>query len=227
MKRSLFTGAFIAATGFLPAAHLAAQEQAPSAGSSWTGLYAGGHFGYAAGSSDLFIDTGGPLFDLIIEPSGLIGGVQLGFNQQMDSGLVIGAEADLSYNGVAGMAPIAAVSALIETDMEWSGSARVRAGYAFGQTLAYVTGGVAAANYTVDFYSVPTANTATIHNQTHLGWTAGTGVEHAFTDRWTARVEYRYSDFGEHTLTAAGGLFPDGNVNLTTHDLRFGLNYRF
>ncbi|WP_421951897.1 outer membrane protein [Pelagibacterium sp.] len=227
MKRSLFTGALFAMAGFLPTAQVAAQEQIPTASASWTGLYAGVHFGYAAGHSDLFIDTGGPLFNLVVDPSGLIGGVQLGFNQQMDTNLVIGVEADLSHNGVAGMAAIPAVSALMETNMEWSGSARARAGYAFDNTMAYVTGGVAAANYTVDFYSIPTAISATIHNQTHIGWTAGAGVEHAFADQWTARVEYRYSDFGEYTLSGVGGLFPDGNVSLNTHDVRFGLNYRF
>ena len=33
------------------------------------------------------------------------------------------------------------------------------------------------------------------------GWTAGAGVEWAFADDWSARLEYDYYGFGTHTAT--------------------------
>ena len=36
-------------------------------------------------------------------------------------------------------------------------------------------------------------------SQVHLGWTAGVGGEYAFAPNWTARIEGRYSDFGNET----------------------------
>ncbi|MGX9117301.1 outer membrane protein [Mesorhizobium sp. BHbsci] len=38
-------------------------------------------------------------------------------------------------------------------------------------------------------------------SDTETGWTAGAGAEYAFTDNLTARVEYRYADFGDLTNT--------------------------
>jgi outer membrane immunogenic protein len=227
MKCILTATTLILMTGSAFAADAWEREGGSPATFSWSGLYAGIHLGYADGSSDLFIDGGGPLFNASVDPSGFIGGVQIGVNHQLANGIVLGAEVDATYNGVDGMAPIPAANAIVASDVEWSGSARLRAGYAFDRTMPYVTGGIAAANYKLDLYSIPSGNSATIHSETHIGWTAGAGVEQAFTDRWTARIEYRYSDFGEEILSTVGGLIPDGNVDLSTHDVRVGLNYRF
>src|SRR6476646_8206664 len=63
----------------------------------WSGFYIGGHTGYGRGSSTsvlsdpLAVSTVGSVF------SGVIGGVQGGYNVQMPSGLVLGVEADLTF----------------------------------------------------------------------------------------------------------------------------------
>ena len=62
----------------------------------WTGFYIGGHIGYGRGSSnatlaDPDIATSSKVF------SGLIGGVQGGYNFLTPSGLLFGVEADLSF----------------------------------------------------------------------------------------------------------------------------------
>ncbi|WP_281040211.1 MULTISPECIES: outer membrane protein [unclassified Mesorhizobium] len=55
----------------------------------------------------------------------------------------------------------------------------------------------------------------------------GAGIEHAFTDRWIARAEYRYSDFGSQQLSVAAGFPTETKVDLQTHDIRVGLSYKF
>ncbi|WP_258589406.1 outer membrane protein [Mesorhizobium sp. AR02] len=36
----------------------------------------------------------------------------------------------------------------------------------------------------------------TFAGRARVGWTAGLGAEYAFTDHWTAGVEWNYCDFG-------------------------------
>jgi outer membrane immunogenic protein len=40
----------------------------------------------------------------------------------------------------------------------------------------------------------------------HVGWTAGTGVEYAFTDRIIGGLEYNYYEY--HTVTLGRGISP-------------------
>ena len=40
-------------------------------------------------------------------------------------------------------------------------------------------------------------------SQTKVGWTAGGGLEYAFIDNWTAKLEYLYVDLGKATCDAA------------------------
>ena len=43
-------------------------------------------------------------------------------------------------------------------------------------------------------------------SESATGWTLGLGVEHAFTDNWLGRFEYRYYDFGDNDFNDFGGL---------------------
>ncbi len=68
-------------------------------------------------------------------------------------------------------------------------------------------------------------------DQTHTGYTVGGGVEYALNANWSARVEYRYSDFGRvsNAITAAGG-FWNGYTDthyVTENLVMVGLSYRF
>ncbi|MEO5755270.1 MAG: outer membrane beta-barrel protein [Mesorhizobium sp.] len=93
--------------------------------------------------------------------------------------------------------------------------------------MPYITAGVAAAKYEVTAISTGPAGEIPYHDETHIGWTVGAGVEHAFTDKWIARVEYRYSDFGTKDLSIAAGLGQVADVSLQTNDIRVGLSYKF
>ena len=56
-------------------------------------------------------------------------------------------------------------------------------------TLIYVTGGLA--------YGGLNDNPLTGNTTSNAGWTLGGGVEYAFTNNWTAKIEGLYVDTGE------------------------------
>jgi len=234
MKKILLATAFVLAPiGMACAADI--NEVSPVSGYDWSGLYAGVDVGYMAGKSNFFVADGfggGADLNSSLDPSGFVGGIHIGANYQMANSFVIGAEADIAYSNADGLTTLdtggGGVSALLKSELKWSGSARLRAGYAFDRTLPYITAGVAAAKYEVTAISVGSgAGDIPFHDESHVGWTVGAGVEHAFTDRWIARAEYRYSDFGSQDLSLAAGLPTETNVDLKAHDIRVGLSYKF
>jgi outer membrane immunogenic protein len=62
---------------------------------------------------------------------------------------------------------------------------------------------------------------------TEYGWTAGAGIEAAFAQNWTAKIEYLYVDFGNATCNGACGIGIPTTVSLTESLVRAGINYKF
>ncbi|RVD41485.1 porin family protein [Mesorhizobium sp. M4B.F.Ca.ET.019.03.1.1] len=225
MKPILLATAFILAPAGLASA---ADTNEGQAAYDWSGSYAGVDVGYAVGSSDHLVTSGGGDLNSPIDPNGFIGGIHIGLNREMASRFVLGAEADLMYTAVDGQTAFGSGGgALGKGEVKWSGSARLRAGYAYDRTLPYITAGVAAARYQVLVTTGGFGGDQPYREETHVGWTVGGGVEHALSDRWIARVEYRYSDFGSKALSAVNGFTTETHVDLQTHDIRVGLSYKF
>jgi opacity protein-like surface antigen len=63
--------------------------------------------------------------------------------------------------------------------------------------------------------------------KTYAGWTLGAGVEWAFWDRWSAKAEYLYIDFGNGPTVALTPAFTLTTNHLTDNIGRVGVNYRF
>lgn len=186
-------------------------------GFTWTGGYIGGQVGYAWGNGHAE-DTLGATTDP--DPDGFLGGVYIGYNHQLSNNVVIGGELDVVYANVEGTADVfegGIPVAEYTQELEWSGAARVRLGYAVDRFLPYLAGGVA-------FGKIEGGNPGSPEefSDTYTGWTIGAGTEYAFTDNLIGRVEYRYTDFGEES-------FQDGVVNqdLSTNEVRFGIAYKF
>lgn len=188
---------------------------------NWTGFYVGGSVGYAWGKTDqkdgdfgLITENSGD-----IKPDGFIAGLQLGGDYQFPSNIVIGALVDIYYSDAKDTFNYFD-EYTTESKIRYFGTGRVRAGYAIDKFLPYVTGGFAWANNEIND-SVYGSD-----SQTHFGWTAGLGVEYAFTQNWTLKAEYLYTDFGSKTYT-----FPDDNgaydVGLKSQTATVGVNYRF
>jgi high affinity Mn2+ porin len=189
----------------------------------WTGFYIGAHTGYSHGSSsavltDPAVTTTSNVF------SGVIGGVQAGYNVWLPSGLLVGVEADLTFPNY--LTSNSIVSSLVSPRSDFAeqwdyvGTARGRIGYTRGPWLAYATGGVAWAGER--FLNTPLVGSDEKDINVRFGWAAGAGLEYAFAPRWTARLEYLYSQFGKADIR-----FPSGtqfNSSLDFQQLRIGLN---
>jgi outer membrane immunogenic protein len=66
------------------------------------------------------------------------------------------------------------------------------------------------------------------YSSTQVGWALGGGLEYAFTNNWSAKVEYLY--YGLGTSTAAPGTLSAANSTRVTDNVNtvnLGVNYRF
>jgi high affinity Mn2+ porin len=191
---------------------------------SWTGVYVGGHFGYGGGT---FGPGTNPVPNqAVIFPSsvtGLVGGLQAGFNARFSNRVVLGLEGDVTFPSPPDLPALP--PAPFHTTLDYLATARARIGYAFGSLLPYVTGGIAAGQTQVSTNDAA-GNVIASKSATHLGWTAGAGVEYALAGRWTGILEYRTIDLGPRTYAVAVALPPTVAVDPRIHIVRLGLNYR-
>jgi high affinity Mn2+ porin len=189
----------------------------------WTGFYIGAHTGYSRGSSNAVLSD--PASTATSNSfSGVIGGVQAGYNVRLPSGMLLGVEADITFpnyltsNSV--VSSLATAQSTVTEQWDHVGTARGRVGYANGPWLAYATGGLAWAGER--FLNSPAVGSDEKTLNTRLGWAAGGGVEYAFAPHWSARLEYLYSRFEKADI-----VFPSGAHYTSTLDfqaLRLGLN---
>ena len=215
---------------------LVATEEAPPA--NWTGLYAGAHLGAGFGRSD-WSDPfpPGPTGDRV-SMGGALGGGQVGFNYQTGRA-VFGVEASGSWARIegtetcfGGIAPATLAGLNCENSLEALGTLTGRLGYAVNRSLIYAKGGAALARHTYALNSNGIANgTISSNTATNWGWTAGAGVEHALTSRWSVNVEYKYLDFGSRSVGFAvpAAIAAASNETIDTHShlVTMGVNYRF
>jgi high affinity Mn2+ porin len=189
----------------------------------WTGFYIGGHTGYGRGSSTAVL-ADPAVIATDSRFSGVIGGMQAGYNWRLPSGLLLGVEADLTFPNYLPSNSVVALlgTARSEVIEKWDyfGTARGRIGYTSGPWLAYATGGLAWAGER--FINTPAIGSEEKHIDRRLGWAAGAGVEYGFAPHWSVRLEYLYSQFEKANI-----LFPSGTQFASTLDfqsLRIGLN---
>ena len=195
---------------------------------SCTGFYVGGRIGYAwAETRGRVYNPGGVFVGAdTVKAQGLLGGVHAGYNMQSGS-IVYGLEADLEAANVRGSKTLINGD-FVKTRLGTQGSLRGRLGYAIDRTLLYVTGGLAIADIQNTYLlggRVPAIDSI---SKTRFGWTLGAGIEYAIANNWTARAEYRYTDFGtkSDTLVMTYPGFTSKN-HVTDHAVRLGVSYKF
>ena len=201
MKKFLLAGAaLLALSGAASAADLT-YEPAPAPVEPIVTEAAFNWTGFYVGvhGGALFGDFTGDL-DGLSGTGGLIG-AQAGYNYQIDH-WVIGVETDIAYSSLSDVA-----------DLEWLGKTTVRGGYAWDKFLLYAKGGVA-------YGDIKFAD----ESQWNVGWTAGAGVEYAFTNNITAKLEYNYVDLGEDDI---GDFVPAVSGGATGSSVTAGLNFKF
>jgi outer membrane immunogenic protein len=239
---ALMAGRSVLAADLAAALPTKAPPRLPPPSFSWTGCYVGANIGGGWGSKELTDVNAQEFAGLAADAgvssindnvSGLLGGGQIGCNYQFAQNWVIGLEGDISGADING-AVTATAGGLIPTTFSartnWIGSVDGRLGYAWDRWLVYVQGGAAWARdkyqATSSYYGVYNSS------ETRSGWTLGGGLEWAFADHWSARLQYNYYDFGSRTLqfTQVSG-FGDPlvyeNVKQQIQSLTVGVNYRF
>ncbi len=207
MKRTIILAAAVAAmaTGASRAADIyrsspySATPAAYIAQNTWTGPYIGANIGYQFGSASF----------LGLEPSGVMGGVQGGYNWQFDQ-VVVGGEADFQISGAEDT-----TFATYKFSNPWFGTVRARLGYALNNILFYGTGGLAYGKGQLDYFGF---------SEDHIlgGWAVGAGMEVGLTRNLSVRAEYMFVDLSPTNYT-----FSNMNAGIESSIVRFGLNYRF
>ena len=197
---------------------------------SWTGFYVGGHAGLASGRTQGDPDLGfGPpnLFSTDFDMSGALYGGQVGFNWQTGS-TVFGIEGSLSGSSLQGNTTCA-VLLECKRNLDWLAMVTGKVGYAWGGSLLYAMGGVAWGDVDTD---VSLAGVSILNGgDTHVGWVAGFGFEHAISNSVSLRVEYAHVDLGksDHDLGGTGGwkCCLTDSVDLKMDTIRLGVNFKF
>jgi outer membrane immunogenic protein len=184
----------------IPQAPVAVEEPAPQVG-NWQGYYLG-----ATGSYDWGRFGGGSR-----DGDEIGGGLYTGYNWQSGQ-VVYGIEADVGYNGEKDN-----TGPGLEGEAGWNGSVRGRVGYDLNPFLIYGTAGVALQDNELSDGTSSDSNTA-------VGYTVGAGAEAFVTDNITARVEYRYTDFGSDDYNLDSGSFSKGYDD---HSVKVGIGVKF
>jgi len=203
MPKAVFAIAFAALSlfsGVTAAADLVPYGNRARGVYSWQGPYVGVNLGYQFGG----------VSNSPTNPSGVMGGVQAGYNAQFNQ-FVFGGETDLQLTDADDrFAPW-------KFSNPWFGTLRARAGVTMSNVMFYGTIGLA-------YGTLKMQSTLTNVSESHTsaGWAGGAGMEIALWGNWTARAEYLYVD-----LSGSSYVLDGANHGIHSNLLRFGVNYRF
>ncbi len=174
---------------------------------------------------------------------GAIYGAFLGYNWQ-NGNAVFGVEGGINGTDFDGHTDCALIA---DCSRELDYYARVvgRLGYARDNLLFYGFGGVAWGDVSTDVSLFGKSaddswdvdddadfSSSFNQSQTHVGWTAGVGLEVAFTERFFAGVEYAHVDLGEESYRALSyadngdSIHIDNNVDVEFDVIKLRASYK-
>jgi outer membrane immunogenic protein len=136
--------------------------------------------------------------------------------------------------------PGTAFTSTTSASSNWLFTARPRLGFANGNQLLYLTGGLAvsdmsfAQSIVITGYGQRTGTGPTLagaSSGTQVGWTAGFGIEYALSWNWLIKAEYLYVSFPNQSTSqvVSGAPASSGTVTdkLSASIARAGFDYRF
>jgi outer membrane immunogenic protein len=229
---------------------------------SWTGFYVGANIGGGWGSQgvgytpndpeSLFLfQFGGAPPPVSFTSSGVLGGIQAGYNRQVNSRWLVGIEADLDGSGISGSGSTSGIfapyytapfNAPVQNRIDWFSTVRARVGYLpTNNLLAYATAGFALGRvtqsgswntntgfgfgggvYTVNCFGNPVCFAGS-SSEIATGWTAGVGLEYAMWQKWTLRAEYLYVGLSARGSVTETVLGPTPGALPSSFNANFGL----
>jgi outer membrane immunogenic protein len=205
----------------------------------WAGFYVG-----AEGGGALGYETGSTLYTTILSTAGsqtagnvdgILGGFVAGYNYQVNSTWVLGAEFDWSWTNASGKTSrgsnIPGITLNGTTNDRWVASVTGRAGYVMNNWLLYGRAGAVwmDAAYGANAMAGATLLEVGSTTVTRAGFTVGVGAERRLFGNLTGKVEYDFDDFGtKQVLFTFPGIGSNGaNVSTQVHELKAGINYMF
>jgi outer membrane immunogenic protein len=260
MRKLIVAGASLIISGILAGNAIAADMpvKAPVyvAPFSWTGIYLGINAGYGTGTdtgdryctNPVGVVGGAPCtasMPAALSASGAFVGGQLGANYQTGM-FVWGVESDIQVAHINDSTGAVAVPCCApgfggapwtltrSQNLDWFGTVRGRLGVAFwDRALIYGTGGLMYAEEVVGSTVVSpgggittTANSSSIHT----GWVAGGGLEYAFTNKLSAKIEGLYYNIGSETVSFTNPVTHFTNSTNYSYSgalVRLGANLKF
>jgi outer membrane immunogenic protein len=221
----------------------------------WTGAYVGANIGGSWSSITPELSPVSKSFQPVfaandvatsstINPSGIFGGLQAGYNYQVCPFGFVGIETDGQWAGTTGSkqgttpgtasGSFAPEATSVQERLSWFGTLRGRIGYIPINRLAiYATAGLAYGDThnsaSIAFPSIPQFYGGT-SSDTSVGWTVGGGAEYFLTNNVSVKAEYLFVDLGSDTVTIDRVNGPAGTASAKfdqTHNMfRMGINYK-
>jgi outer membrane immunogenic protein len=218
---------------------------------SWTGFYIGANIGGGWGGRSVGYTPNDPEADALFRfggapprasftSSGVVGGIQAGYNWQFSSRWLVGFETDFDWSGIKGSGSTSGVyapyfsapfNAPVEERIEWFGTVRARLGYLpMDDLLLYATGGFAYGRLKQSgswitsngfaasgggFDILCTTNvTCFAGSSSHIatGWVAGGGLEYSLWQKWSLKAEYLYVSLDSKSVTESSVAFSPGDL---------------
>jgi outer membrane immunogenic protein len=171
-----------------------------------------------------------PLRPAVLTECLLIGGGQVGYNQQFGS-IVVGVEATLSGASLSEdtRSVVAPATVTYSTDINTIATVTGRLGVTADKWLLYVKGGWAGAQVDVSGRNTALPDRFSFDDWRN-GWTVGGGLEYKVARNISLGVEYSYIDLGSQTTTGVtAAALP---VTIRDHDVQVQsvtgrLNFQF
>jgi outer membrane immunogenic protein len=188
--------------------------------------------------------------------SGGVAGAQVGYNKQFANNFVLGIDGDMNWanvfdrqnysNSNGAYANVSAYSnsaggynSYGKTGLDWFGTVRGKAGYAFGNFMPYFTAGLAfgqtSSSGNGSFYNTSWGSAIGTGSgaKTSAGWAVGAGAEYKLNKNWSVKGEYLYTNLSGPTSSGAGqsnksATFGSSKISdFGVSRARVGINYHF
>ena len=219
---------------------------------SWSGFYMGLQAGYNWGDADFDVyheenngrgraDGGDHFAKASLNLDGMTAGFYAGYNWLLSDNWLVGVEGEWNYldasdsvhpklrGGEGDNEWEEEPDLTVKLTQDWEASARLRVGKVMGDYLPYLTGGVAWTSINAKVYNTGEGPNGVLmdDDQILVGWTIGAGVEMAISENIHARIQYRYTDYGDETFHDMINEGFSEKVDYNSHMVTVGLSYRF